>query len=187
MSKRLEDMTLEELWALFPITLEPHNPKWTEWAMAEIERLRAVLSGFSPAISHIGSTAIPDIHAKPIIDILVEVSSEADRNVLKDILEKAGYICMSAAANRMSFNKGYTSAGYAEKVYHVHIRTCDDNDEISFRDYLISHPDAAREYERLKLSLLPEYEHNRDGYTEAKAEFVQRIMSLVNQTSYGGI
>ena len=56
----------------------------------------------------------------------------------------------------------------------MHLRHCGDNDELYFRDYLIEHPDIAREYEKLKLNLWKEYEHNRDGYTNAKTEFIKK-------------
>lgn len=78
----------------------------------------------------------------------------------------------------MSFNKGYTPAGYADKVFHIHFHISGDNDEIRFRDYLIAHPDVAKEYERLKLSLLPKYWHDRDGYTEAKTAFVRSVVDI---------
>ena len=68
--------------------------------------------------------------------------------------------------------------GFAEKVFHIHVRAYGDNDEIYFRDYLIAHHEVAKEYESLKLSLLPEYRNNRDGYTRAKSEFVKRVTSL---------
>lgn len=93
-------------------------------------------------------------------------------------MEAAGYICMSVSDTRMSFNKGYTPDGYAEKVFHIHIHPLGDNDELFFRDYLLTHPETAREYEALKLSLLPRYRNNRDGYTDAKSEFVGRITAL---------
>lgn len=175
MGKNLNEMTLEELWELFPIVLVGHNPSWKEWADSEIASLSGLLARFSPICSHIGSTAIPSIKAKPIIDILVEVPTTVNWDNIRTTLENNGYICMSAGKRGMSFNKGYTPTGYAEKVFHIHIRNAGDNDEIYFRDYLNSHPDTAKEYENLKLSLLPAYSHNRDGYTEAKTEFVKKI------------
>ena len=171
-------MTLEELWELFPIVLASHNPEWVYWAKEEIRLLYKLLLDFSPIINHIGSTAIPAIYAKPIIDILVEVSGDSDWQRMKVLLEKSGYICMSESEMRMSFNKGYTLMGFAEKVFHIHVRAYGDNDEIYFRDYLIAHHEVAKEYESLKLSLLPEYRNNRDGYTRAKSEFVKRVTSL---------
>ncbi len=177
MEKSLSDMTLEELWALFPIELVPHNEHWKEWAKDEISILSKLLSDFQPPINHIGSTAIPGIYAKPIVDILVEIPEGSDWNEARKILESAGYICMSASDSRMSFNKGYTPEGYAEKVYHIHLHPYGDNDEIFLRDYLSSHLEAAKAYESLKLSLLPAYRNNRDAYTEAKTHFVKDIMS----------
>lgn len=176
MSKDLKDMTLKELWELFPIVLAPHNPDWHEWAREEIIALSDLLEDHSPIINHIGSTAIPGIQAKPTIDILVEIAPDADWQRVRAMMEDAGYICMSFSDNRMSFNKGYTPEGYAEKVFHIHFHAFGDNDEIIFRDYLNSHPEVAREYEKLKLSLLPKYKNDRDGYTEAKSEFIKNIL-----------
>lgn len=177
----LKNMTLEELWELFPIILMPHNPEWKVLAEDEIQSLSELLADFTPIINHIGSTAIPDIMAKPIIDILVEISPDYDWIAAKETLEKAGYVCMSESKGRMSFNKGYTPTGYAERVFHIHIHALGDNDEIRFRDYLIQNPPIAKEYEDLKISLLPKYRNNRDGYTEAKSEFIRRIMALARK------
>lgn len=176
--KRLQDMTLDELWELFPIVLTPYNPKWAYWAEEEIRWLSSALSEYSPIINHIGSTAIPNIQAKPIVDILVEVSPEIEWQPIMEILEHNGYICMSESHTRISFNKGYTPAGYADKAFHIHVHRTGDNDEILFRDYLTAHQKTAKDYEKLKLSLLPKYRNNRDGYTEAKTEFINRITAL---------
>lgn len=181
--KTLKNTTLEELWQLFPIVLTPHQPQWKDWAKEEIADISSLLSGYNPIINHIGSTAIPGIQAKPIIDILVEITPETDWQRIKDEMETAGYICMSFSDTHMSFNKGYTPRGYAAKVFHIHIHAVGDNDEICFRDFLIAHPDAAREYERLKLSLLPKYKNNRDKYTEAKSGFVTNITTLAKSES----
>lgn len=174
--KNLKDMTLAELWELFPIVLTTHNADWSEWANEEILELSALLKDYSPIINHIGSTAIPNIQAKPIIDILVELNPAADWPRINEKMETAGYICMSVSDSRMSFNKGYTPAGYADKVFHIHFHRIGDNDEILFRDYLIAHPKTAKEYETLKLSLLPKYKNDREGYTEAKSEFVRQTI-----------
>lgn len=171
-------MSLEELWSLFPIELVPHCEQWQEWAAEEISALADDLSFCAPEISHIGSTAVPDIWAKPIVDILVEVPVGTDWLKIETVLEGVGYICMSESESRMSFNKGYTPAGFAEKVFHVHVRNLGDNDEIYFRDYLRENPVTVKEYESLKLSLLPEYRNNRGGYTDAKSEFVKRVTAL---------
>lgn len=180
-SMELKDLSLEELWVLFPITLSPHNPEWKTWADDEIQSLSECLKNYAPVINHIGSTAVPDIIAKPIVDILVEISNDCDWIEVKNILEKSGYICMGESAKRMSFNKGYTPAGYADKVFHIHIHSLGDNDEIRFRDCLRRNQSVAKEYETLKMNLLPKYRNNRDGYTEAKTDFINRILTLTKR------
>ncbi len=171
MGMKLSEMTLEELWQLFPIYLTEHQSCWKEWYSEEDDLLKKKLSS-GERISHIGSTAIPAIWAKPIVDILVEVPKGSNLLDYKDLIVNSGYICMSQRENGLSFNKGYTENGFAERVFHLHLRYAGDNNELYFRDYLIEHPDIAKEYEKLKLLLWKDYEHNRDGYTNAKTEFV---------------
>ena len=91
---------------------------------------------------------------------------------VKDLIVQNGYICMADHAQTMSFNKGYTEHGFAEKVFHLHLRYWGNNDELYFRDYMNSNPTIAKEYEKLKLSLWKQYKYNRDGYTNAKHEFI---------------
>lgn len=172
MGKLLSDMTLEELWELFPIILTERNESWNKWYAEEERRLVGILPSNDIKISHIGSTAIKDIWAKPIIDILVELPMSILMEKVKIVLVQNGYICMSEQANRKSFNRGYTSEGFAEKVFHLHLRYEGDHDELYFRDYLNENPLLAKQYEELKLSLWKKFEHDRDGYTFAKACFV---------------
>lgn len=171
MSKRLSEMTLEELWQLFPIVLTPHRACWADWYAEEARRLAAILPAQDVRrIAHIGSTAVETIWAKPIIDILVE--AEGDFSALRRMLTENGYLCMSEGESRLSFNRGYTENGFAQRVFHLHLRRPGDHDELYFRDMLIGHPDVARAYERLKLDLWKRYEHDRDAYTHGKADFV---------------
>ncbi len=173
MSKKLSEMSLEELWRLFPIFLTEHQTCWKDWYCEEEIFLKKTMPQVE-RISHIGSTAVDSIWAKPIIDILVEFPKECDLSYYKNLLVENGYICMAQSANRLSFNKGYSENGFDQRVFHLHLRYIGDNNELYFRDYLIEYPDVANEYEKLKLKLWKEYEHNRDGYTNAKAQFVEK-------------
>ena len=128
---------------------------------------------FAPRIHHIGSTAIAGIWAKNIVDVLVEIPTSENIVGAAEILKRNGFLIMSADKNRISLNRGYTKEGFADKVYHVHLRYAGDNDELYFRDYLNEYPEAAKEYEALKLSLWKKFEHNRDAYTEAKTDFIR--------------
>lgn len=174
MGKKLSEMSLKELWQLFPIFLTEHDARWALW-YAEEERLlkNCLPAELTVRIDHIGSTAVKGIWAKPIIDILVEVTPDRDLHGFIPVLEQAGYLCMCESDRRISFNKGYTENGFAERVFHLHLRKAGDHDELYFRDYLQSNPTVAKEYEELKLSLRKQYEHDRDGYTERKTAFVE--------------
>ncbi len=186
MSKELSQMSLEELWDLFPIALVAHNDKW-DLLYAEIEaELKSILSGNRiERISHIGSTAISGIWAKDIVDVLVEVSKNSDIENTARIIENNGFIRMSESASRISFNRGYTEKGFADKVFHIHLRYFGDNDELYFRDYLNEHEQVAKEYEAMKLQLWKRFEHDRDAYTNSKAEFVKKWTSEAKKVYNG--
>jgi GrpB-like predicted nucleotidyltransferase (UPF0157 family) len=175
MKKHLSEMTLEELWELFPIFLTEHQLCWDSWYHEELCNLQQLLPARDIVrISHIGSTAVKLIWAKPIVDILVETTPDSDWEAVKNKLLQGGYLCMLENNRQISLNKGYTENGFAEKVYHLHLRREGDNDELYFRDYLLDHLQAAKAYEELKLNLWKKYEHNRDAYTESKTDFIQK-------------
>jgi GrpB-like predicted nucleotidyltransferase (UPF0157 family) len=88
---------------------------------------------------------------------------------------------MAQSKERMDFNKGYTEHGFAERVFHLHLRNFGDHDELYFRDYLNDHHDVAKEYENLKLSLWKQYEYNRDGYTQMKTNFVRKYTQIAKE------
>ena len=167
MDRELEKMSLEELWQLFPIFLVEHNREWVHWYDEEVKSISSLVpEKYITRISHIGSTAIPNIQAKNIVDILLEVPWEKE---LEPVI---------------SLNKGYTKQGFADKVFHLHIRVAGDNDEIYFRDYLIENSSIAKEYEKLKLNLWKEFEHDRDGYTDAKSDFIRKYTKIARK-KYG--
>ncbi len=180
MGRSLHEMTNEELWQLFPIILKPHDPAWCQQYKKEEERLLANLNEFKIIrISHIGSTVVPDIYAKPTVDILMEVAkmNSTKRKALIASLTQMGYLYSyqkHQAQPRMMFMKGYTPSGFAPEVFHLHVRYHKDWDELYFCQYLITHPDVAKEYEELKLSLKESFKHDRDGYTYAKTAFIKK-------------
>lgn len=176
MGKELSEMTLEELWELFPIILKEHNTEYRQWYKIEEEKLLNCLNERDVIrINHIGSTAVKGLIAKPTVDILLEIHNESNVEQIKNNLLQIGWGLMSSENDpsmKMIFNKGYTKEGFAEKVYHLHVRYKDNWNELYFRDYLIEHKEIAEEYGKLKLELIKSYEHNRDAYTEAKSDFI---------------
>ncbi|RSI79297.1 GrpB family protein [Streptococcus mitis] len=185
MIKKLEEMSLEELWQLFPIFLVEHKSEWKDWYELEKANLIKILgANVIKRIEHIGSTAIPNIWAKNIVDILLEVGRIEDLARVRDLLVKNGWLVMSESPNRISLNKGYTEQGFAEKVFHLHLRLIGDHDEIYFRDYLCQHPDITQAYQELKLSLWKKFEHNRDAYTTAKTDFIKYYVSEAKSRNF---
>lgn len=179
--KKLEEMSLEELWQLFPIELVDHNDEWYNWYKEEENNLINLFKPIKIIITHIGSSAIPNIKSKPIVDILFEIDNDISYEDIKSKFIDNGYICMSETMSRMSFNKGYTINGYTKKVYHIHVRRIGDNDEIYFKNYLLNNPDIAKEYEKLKLTLASKYKYNRDEYTKMKSNFIMKYTKLAKK------
>lgn len=182
MSKSLDEMINEELWKLFPIIICNHDPVWKENYLIEKAVIeKAIGIDNISRINHIGSTSVPDLVAKPTIDILVEIKDTADTEKLINNMREAGYIYSPQPDNpppHMMYLKGYTTEGFKGQAYHVHVRYSGDWDELYFRDYLFSHPDVADEYGKLKLELKKKFEYNRDRYTNAKTDFIKKITKL---------
>lgn len=186
MSKKLAEMSLAELWQLFPISLVAHKHEWAHWYDEEAKQILSLIPDKSiRRISHIGSTAVPTIWAKNIVDILLEVPSGQALEIVKSILVENGWTCMNQSSQRVSLNKGYTEQGFADKVFHLHIRITGDHDELYFRDYLNENRDIAEKYEELKLALWKEFEHDRDGYTDAKSSFIKKYTELAKEKYRG--
>jgi len=181
MKKELKEMALQELWQLFPIEVVTYRKDWMIFFQTEKAILLEILKPLQiKRIEHIGSTAIPGIYAKDIVDILIEVNPKDFSNAIS-VLEKNRYILMNHNNERATFNKGYTKNGFAEKVYHLHVRINNDNDELYFRDYLIENHLLAREYEALKIALAKKYKYNRDAYTTAKSEFIKKVTIIAKE------
>lgn len=181
MSRPLSELTLEELWQLFPIMLSEYNPAWPKWYAEESEALKGLLGVAIRRLRHIGSTSVPGLTAKPTVDILLEIVDDVSAKDVRESLEQGGWTTMAEANApdwRLDMCKGYTPEGFAERVFHLHVRRYDDWDEPYFCEYLRSYPDVAAEYVALKRELAVKFRNNRDAYTEAKTEFIRNITAL---------
>jgi len=173
---------------IYPVILSEYNPAWSEWFVEEKATLTRLIGEENICrILHIGSTAVPWLTAKPTVDIILEINETANLDkLISSVLLSPEYICLrqddltiSTPPPHLRFIKGYLPDGFAEKVYHIHVVYSNDNDtqdKLLFRDYLITHPEAVTEYAELKRKLFKDYEHNRDGYTDAKGAFIKEII-----------
>ena len=154
-----------------------YDPGWPEAYEAEIVRIRTVLGGEIVCACHIGSTAVPGLAAKPVIDILLEVEDVARLDAHDRGMRSIGY------EPRGEFGipgRRYYPKGGDERTHHVHAFAVDDPhvaEHLAFRDYLRAHPDAASDYARVKREAATKHRHNPDGYVAFKQETVSRILS----------
>lgn len=169
------------------IQIVPYDPSWPESFKREADRLRGYLPrGVIRRIEHFGSTAVPGLAAKPIIDILVEVSAlRVARNEIAPMLQKRRYDYFWRPTFGYDIPPWYAFFIKRNKrgvrTHHIHMitrhRTFTEHwERLLFRDYLIANPETAHEYELLKIELAKLHSMDRAAYTAAKAEFIERIM-----------
>lgn len=152
-------MNREQPGKLYPVIIVDYDPAWP--AIFEEEK-RLLLQAVGPVISleHIGSTAVPGIRAKPIIDILIKINETGDIESFTEKMKSAGFRFTRHPENpapHLMFMKGYGPRGFEGQAFHVHVRYRGDWDEPYFRDLLKARSDLAREYERLKQDLERKY------------------------------
>jgi GrpB-like predicted nucleotidyltransferase (UPF0157 family) len=185
MEKQLNQMTNEELGKLFPIIILEPDSNWTKLFEAEkCEIEKTIEKNNIIRIEHIGSTAIPDIKAKPTIDILLEINETTENSRVIEGLGRLNYQYIPRPENpapHMMFVKGYTLEGFKGQAFHVHVRYHGDWDELYFRDYLLQNPHIAKEYEELKIILSEQFKNDRDAYTDKKTDFIHMINQKARQ------
>lgn len=175
MSKKLDQMTNEELWQLFPIILSEYNPLWPQIYESEANLLKKIYSNNIVRINHIGSTSVEGLVAKPTIDILLEMNRNTDLKWFEQTAIENGYLVsvhLDNPAPHFLLKKGYTEDGFVGQAFHVHVRYFGDYNELYFRDYLREHEDARMAYVSLKKELQIKYEHDRDKYTSEKGNLI---------------
>ncbi|MDO1581519.1 GrpB family protein [Rhizobium oryzicola] len=167
-----------------PIVLEPPNPRWA--ALFETERLAMenVNEGWFSAIHHIGSTSIPGIVAKPIIDILVALNRDEDGAACAAAMETIGYEYRGdgGISGRRYYRKGNPHTHHVHMFVESHPAY---GRHLRFRDFLRAHPEDARAYEALKQELAVRFVSDTFSYSQAKDEFCQRIARLAKQGANG--
>jgi len=161
----------------FKVEVVPHDPNWRSAFETESEQIALALRDNVVAIHHIGSTAIPQIHAKPIIDMLVEVKDITKIDVQSSALEALGYEAMGelGISGRRYFRKG-NEAGI--RTHHLHgfeVNSAQIERHLAFRDYMISHPEEAQQYSELKRDLANKYHDNIQGYMDGKDGFIKAM------------
>ena len=167
------------------IAIAPYDPRWPILFAQEKGHLQSCLPReLIGRVEHFGSTAVPGLAAKPVVDILVEVTDlRATRERIAPVLESQGYDYFwrpTWGDDGPPFYAWFIKRdpGTKARTHHIHMVEPDFGehwDRLLFRDYLIEHPQVAREYEDLKFRLASAYPNDRVAYTKGKTEFVLRI------------
>jgi len=164
------------------VKLKHYSSRWKQVYEKEEKLLLNTLGDSIVDIQHVGSTSIPRVQAKPIIDIAVTVGSlkKVERHI--KTLEGIGYKYKTDddKQNRLFFTKGPES----KRTHYLHIGTKRGDyvkDMVLFRDYLRKHGKAVKEYNKLKIALAKKFGKEREQYTEGKAEFVEKIIKIAKK------
>ena len=153
-----------------------YDPRWATLYKEEAEKVREILDGNFYAIHHIGSTSVPGLMAKPIIDIMLVVKKIERVEDVYPQFERLGYECMGefGIPGRRYFRKGGE-----ERTHQVHLfeqsNQADIVRHLAVRDYLRTHGEVARRYGALKSVLAKEYPYDIDGYCDGKDAFVKQL------------
>lgn len=159
------------------VRVVPHDPRWREIFEDESRIVAAALGPGVVRIHHAGSTAIAGIHAKPIIDMLVEVDELESVDARNASMSERGYEAMGeyGIAGRRYFRK-HDASGI--RRFHVHVFLADSagiERHLAFRDYMIAHPDEAHAYSTLKQRLAIQHPDSMSDYADGKDAYVREM------------
>lgn len=166
-----------------PIIVVAYSPEWPVRFRDLAARLRQSLGDVALRIDHIGSTAVPGLAAKPIIDVQVSVASFEPLDAYRLPLERLGYVWRADNPDR---TKRYFREPPGSPRTHIHVRKAGSWSEqfaLLSRDYVRSHPGVADRYAEIKRGLAEQYRDDREGYTEAKSPFIWATMAEASEWS----
>lgn len=169
-----------------PVRIAAYDRQWPEQFERERVALEQVLGGaMTGGIHHVGSTAVPGLDAKPVIDILVGVK---DLETARSYIEPLAALDYMYAPYRSDEMVWFCKPHPLHRTHHLHLVPTGSprfRSKLEFRDYLRTHPAVAAEYAALKRKLADEFHHDREAYTEAKADFVDCVVRRARSDAAG--
>ncbi|MEX2179653.1 MAG: GrpB family protein [Gemmatimonadaceae bacterium] len=161
-----------------PISLAPYDPGWPLRFEEERARLARVLAPWlEGAIEHIGSTAVPGLLAKPVIDIMAGVRDLPTSLPARDVLVSLDYVYFPYRPDVMHW---FCKPSPARRTHHLHLVPLTSalwSERLRFRDHLRASPESAKQYAALKTALAAKHWFDREAYTDAKGGFVRAILA----------
>lgn len=169
-----------------PVEIVPYDPQWPALFEQEKAALLAAIGSYVCCIEHIGSTAVPGLDAKPVIDILIGVRYLGDAPAFIPPLEALGYDYIPRHEAVLPERRYLHRIVDGKHTHHLHIVEPESEffrTHLLFRDYLRNHPEDARCYAELKYRLAEEFRNDRESYTSGKSALIEKIMQKANQNS----
>ncbi|MGB9177948.1 MAG: GrpB family protein [Pyrinomonadaceae bacterium] len=159
------------------VEVVPHNPQWRDAFEAEAKQVADALGENVVAIHHIGSTAIPNIYAKPVVDLLVEVRDITEVDSRSSAMESLGYEVMGeyGIPGRRYFRKDNREGIRTHNIHAFEAGSVEVERHLAFRDYMIAHPVDAEKYSEMKRKLAEEHPQSIDGYMDGKDGFIKEM------------
>jgi len=161
------------------VKLHPYDPSWPAMFLAERERLMSMFPTDFIDVQHIGSTAVPELQAKPIIDILAGVASMAVADSIVEPLCRSGYTTSAEFNATLSDSKWFMRWANGHRTHHLHVVVYGGtvwHQRLRFLDALRSDPQVAARYSCLKIELAAKHTNDREAYTDAKTRFVLSVI-----------
>ena len=157
------------------VEVHPPNPVWKVQAETESQQVKQALGNIVVTVHHIGSTSIPKIYAKPIIDLLVEVQDIAVVDDRAPAMEILGYQAMGeyGIPGRRFFRKDDATGTRTHHIHTFQVGSPDVLRHLAFRDFMVTHPNYAQQYSDLKRQLAARYPDNIESYMDGKDSFIQ--------------
>jgi GrpB-like predicted nucleotidyltransferase (UPF0157 family) len=161
------------------VRVVPYDPEWVALFDAESRRIRLALAPLSVALEHTGSTSVPGLAAKPVLDILAGIGVGVPIEPYTAGFVACGYVHRGEQGirGREFFRRG------EPRAYHVHLARIGSpfwREHLAFRDYLRAHPGARDEYADLKRALAARFPRDREAYIEGKSSFIRRVVELAS-------
>jgi GrpB-like predicted nucleotidyltransferase (UPF0157 family) len=159
------------------IDMVPHDPQWRQEFQQEAEQITVTLGSAVVTVHHMGSTAIPTVYAKPVIDLLLVVQSVAALDEKQPAMEALGYEALGefGIPGRRYFRRNNALGDRTHQVHAFETGSPQITRHLAFRDYIIAHPETAQEYSDLKRELAAQYPNDIEAYMDGKDEFIQEI------------
>jgi len=161
------------------VKLVPHSYQWKYLFQEEAKNIREVLNNRTLVIEHVGSTSLPEIAAKPILDMFIPCNDLSSALEYTDALATLGYELVTNGSLYKLFIKGSEEARTHHLTFTNPLGTY-WNETLQFRDYLLANPETAKAYETEKIKLAEQYSESRLNYSSNKARFIQSILRTIN-------